>query len=118
MIQHILQFSRAEFHERFRNLVANLVVHLLRNANAFWIGKRLEPRSNVDRVANNIIALANYVAEMNSDPQSYFPIFMGGNVVVVKKFLNFNSAIYSVERTLKLDEERATDSLYLASVEL
>jgi len=53
------------------NAIADAFVHDRRNADAPWLGQRLEPRGNVDAVAINIVALDNDIAEIDADTQYY-----------------------------------------------
>src|SRR5262249_61008598 len=48
-------------------LVSDLIVDRLRDADGPGLGKRLEPGGNVDAVAKDVVAVANHIAEMTAD---------------------------------------------------
>src|SRR5579872_4956783 len=96
--------------ERIANFVLQLIIDLLRYADAFGFGKWMDSGSNVHGVPENVAAFfANNIAKMNSDSNLDVPLVFGGNVVVVQRFLDFNRTVYGVERAFKFDEERITN---------
>ncbi len=50
--------------------VADVVAHRARDADATRLGQGLQPRRDVYPVAENIVAVDNDVAEIDSDPES------------------------------------------------
>jgi hypothetical protein len=50
-------------------LVPDLVVDGLRDANGSGLGQRLEPGGDVDAVAKNVVTVDDHVAEIDTDPQ-------------------------------------------------
>src|SRR5262249_3210331 len=50
-------------------LVPDLVVYGLRDADRAGLGERLEPGGDVDAVAKDIVAVDDHVAEIDADPQ-------------------------------------------------
>src|ERR1700730_19179914 len=50
-------------------LVPDLLVDRLRNADGTRLGERLEPGSDVDAIAENVVAVDDDVAEIDPDPQ-------------------------------------------------
>ena len=50
-------------------LVPDLVVDGLRNADRAGLGERLEPGGDVDAVAKDVVAVDDHIAEIDPDPQ-------------------------------------------------
>ena len=50
-------------------LVLDVIVDGLRDADGTGLGERLEPGGDVDAVAENVVAVDDDVAEINPDPQ-------------------------------------------------
>ena len=57
-------------------LVPDLVVDGLRDADRAGLGERLEPRGDVDAIAKDVVAVDDDVAEIDADPQ--FETALGG----------------------------------------
>jgi hypothetical protein len=70
----VLQFLRAEILERELDLVGDLVVDDPRDIDAARLGQRLEPRRDIDAVAEHVAALDDDVAEIDPDPQGDAPL--------------------------------------------
>jgi hypothetical protein len=66
---NILEIHVAERLERQRQLVAYLVVDAAGDADAAGLRRRLQPRGEVDAVAEQILALQHDVAEIDPDPK-------------------------------------------------
>ena len=50
-------------------LVPDLVVDGLRDADRAGLGERLEPGGDVDAIAKDVVAVDDHVAEIDADPQ-------------------------------------------------
>ena len=50
-------------------LVSDLIVNRLRDANCAGLGERFEPGGDIDAIAENVVAVDNYVAEIDADPE-------------------------------------------------
>ena len=50
-------------------LVSDVVVNGLRDADGAGLGERLEPGGDVDAIAKDVVAVDNHVAEIDADPQ-------------------------------------------------
>ena len=64
----VLQALRAEILEIILDLVGDLVVDDPRDIDAARLGQRLEPRRDIDAVAEHVAALDDDVAEIDPDP--------------------------------------------------
>jgi hypothetical protein len=55
--------------ESVSELVADLIVHRPRHADPTGLGKRFQPRRDVHAVAEDVVLLGDYIAEVNPDTE-------------------------------------------------
>src|ERR1700690_1641104 len=65
--RNVLDLLRAEVFEAEAQFVQNLVANDSTRANSTGFGQRLEPRGNVDAVAEDIVAIDDDVADIDAD---------------------------------------------------
>jgi hypothetical protein len=53
--------------ERVGQLVADLIAHRARDADAAGLGQRFQPRGDIDAVAEDVAAFGDDVAEIDAD---------------------------------------------------
>ena len=68
-LRDVLQALAAEPDKRRRQLCADLVAHRGGDADAAWFGQGLQPRRDVDAVAEQVLPIDYHVAEMHADTE-------------------------------------------------
>ena len=94
--RHVLQPLAAAIDERNRQLGADLVAHRGRNVDAARLGERLQPGGDIDAVAQQIVALDDDIAEVDTDAEAQ-PLALG--------------ALRVLRRDRPLDREGAFDRI-------
>jgi hypothetical protein len=72
----VLDILLAEILERIRKLVANLVAHDTRDADAARLSQCLQPRRNVDAITVDVVAITDNVAKIDPDTEDD-PLVLG-----------------------------------------
>ncbi|HYL57969.1 MAG TPA: hypothetical protein VEU51_03790 [Candidatus Acidoferrales bacterium] len=98
----VLELLRAEILHPDLGLVANLVVNALRNADTAGLGERMNPRRDVDAVAEHSVVRKHHVADVNSDSQ----LQVG---VVLQLGLHLARAIHGVQGAVEAGERAVAD---------
>ena len=49
-------------------LVFDLIVNRLRDTDRAWLGKGLEAGCDIDTIAENVVAVDDHIAEIDTDP--------------------------------------------------
>jgi hypothetical protein len=80
---NVFESLRAEVGEIEIYLAANLIVDVLGDVDATWLGKGLEPRRDIDAVAEDITGLEDDIAKIDSDTQRD-PLLGRHNLVLVR----------------------------------
>ena len=88
----ILDAQLAEVFKRVGELIADLLVNRLREADAVWFGERLEARRDIDAIAINVLGLGDNVAEVDADPKPDALVVSYPNVPEVHAALYLDSA--------------------------
>src|ERR1700677_4725112 len=70
----ILEVLLAQIGELDIHFAANLIIGRRRDADATGFGDALQPSCDVDTVTENIIALNEDVAEVDTDPKLHLPV--------------------------------------------
>ena len=65
----VFEVLRTQILEIEVDFVGDLFVYDLRDVDAAWLGERLDPRRDVDAVAEDVAVLGDDVAEIDPDPQ-------------------------------------------------
>jgi hypothetical protein len=86
-------------------------LHAARNANAARIAQCLQPSSDVDAVAENILAIAHDVALMYADAEHNASVRGCTRVPLGHLTLDLDSALHGFDRARKLDEQAVAGSL-------
>jgi hypothetical protein len=80
-LRDILQVLNAEQLEVESKLTLDLIVSLSRNADAAAFRERFEPRSNVNPLPVNVVALCDYIPQMHPDPETHAAALFGNSGV-------------------------------------
>ena len=101
----VLDLLLAAILERVGQLVANLIADDTRYADAGRIGERLEPRRDIDAVAEDVVILGDDVAEVDADAEFEPPL--GGDIAVARGHLALhpNGATHRIDDAGELDKE-------------
>ncbi len=86
-------------------LVPDLVVDGLRDADGAGLGQRLEPGGDVDAVAEDVVAVDDHVAEIDADPQ--FETALGRDRVVdgARRALHLDGAAERIDDARKIRQQ-------------
>ena len=86
-------------------LVPDLVVDGLRDADGARLGERLEPGGDVDAIAKDVVAVDDDVAEIDTDPQ--FETALGRDRVVdgARCSLHLDGAVQRVDDARKIRQQ-------------
>ena len=80
-------------------LVSHLVVDIARNQNAARLSERLQPCRDVDAVAIDIVAVADDVADINTDTELNAALGWHLGVTLGHTALDFDGAAHSIDNT-------------------
>ena len=86
-------------------LVPDLVVHGLRDADGAGLGERLEPGGDVDAVAKDVVAVDDDVAEIDADPQLETALGRDRGVDRARGALHLDSATQRVDDARKIRQQ-------------
>src|SRR6266851_9777680 len=86
-------------------LVPDLVVDGLRNADRAGLGERLESRGDVDAIAEDIIAVDDDVAEVDADPQLEAALGRYGIVDRTRCLLHLDRAAQRIDDARKIRQQ-------------
>ena len=86
-------------------LVPDLVVNRLRNADGAGLGERLEPGGDVDPVAEDVVAVDDDVAEIDADPQLETALGRDRIVDRARGPLHLDGAVQRVDDTRKIRQQ-------------
>ena len=86
-------------------LVPNLVIDGLRDADGAGLGQRFKPGSDVDPIAENVVAVDDHVAKVDADPQ--FETTLGRERVVdrTRRLLHRDGAAERVDDAGKIRQQ-------------
>ena len=76
----VLERFLADVAQGQAKLTEDRVAHVGRDADAAWLGQRLEPRRDIDPVAVSASSVVDDVAKIDADAQQHSPV--GGNVEI------------------------------------
>src|SRR5467141_4783233 len=89
-------------------LIPDLVVDGLRDADRPGLCECLEPRGNIDAVAEDIVAIDDNVAEIHTDPQLEATLQRDGVVHCTRRSLHLESATERVDDARKIRQQAVT----------
>jgi hypothetical protein len=93
-------------------LVSDMIVYRLRDANSAGLGERLDPGGDVDAIAKDVVAIDDYIAEVDTDPQLE-PAFGRERIVdPTRGALHLDGAVDRVDDTREIGKQavaRCTD---------
>ena len=111
-------FKSAE--PNFSNLrlerVANLPLHVHRNADAARAGQLFDARSDVHAVAINVAVAMNHVADVNADLEFDPPVGRDVMVALGQGALDFDGALRRFQRAAEFDQESVADGFDFGAV--
>src|SRR5690348_6119884 len=93
----VLDILLAEILERIRKLVANLVAHDTRDADAARLSQCLQPRSNVDAITVDVVAITDNVAEVDPDTEDDPLVLRGLSIAIDHSPLQLDGAADRVD---------------------
>jgi len=88
----VLESLLAEIDKVHIDLAADMVMRRARDQNAAGLAKTLEPRGDVDSLAENVVALDQHVAEVDADPKDDALSFRSVGVALGHQLMNSGSA--------------------------
>lgn len=101
----VLDFLCAEIVEAEAQLVEHLVAHDAADANAAGLGQRLQPRSDVDAVAENIVVVDNDVADVDADAEPDPLLGRHAGIALGHAALNVDGAAHRIDDTRELEQQ-------------
>jgi hypothetical protein len=114
----VLHLARAGGEVPRRHLQVHLVVHRSRDQHASGPGERLQPRGDVDRVAEHRALLLDDVAEIDADAQLHARGRRQRCVAGLDALLDLECAGDRVHRACELGHQAVADAAEHAAVEL
>jgi hypothetical protein len=91
-------------------LVPDLLVDRLRNADGTGSGERFEPSGDVDAIAEDVVAVDDDVAEIDADPQLETAVKGYGVVDRTRRSLHLDRAAERVDDTRKIRQQAVARS--------
>jgi hypothetical protein len=92
-------------------LVADLVAHDRRAGNPTRTGESFEPCRQVDAIAIKVIAVDDYVVQMDADAEFDVPVLGDPGIALAHAMLDLKSAACRVEDAAELDQEAVAHHL-------
>src|SRR5205823_12034909 len=114
---NVFQLGWPEFFKRRCDRIANLPLHVHRDANPARPSQRLNARGDVHSVAVDIAAAMYHIADVNADFQFNPAIRWDISVTLGEHALDFNGALSSFQRAVELDQKRVANRFDLNPVE-
>ncbi len=101
----VLDLPVAQILEGEAQLVLHVIAHGARDANAAGLGQSLQPRGDVDAVAEDILAVDDDVAEIDADAQVDAAIRRQVGVALGHAALNLDGAAHGIDDAGEFDEQ-------------
>src|SRR5271155_2505051 len=98
----ILQFLQSQIIEDNVDFAANLPVRIVGDANATGLCNAFKARCDVDAVAEDIIVIDDYVADMNPDSEFDPQVIGYAGILCGHPTLDLDCAAHSIDRAGKL----------------
>ena len=92
-------------------LVADMVVHRPRHADAAGLGQGFEPRRDVDPVAVDVVVVDDDVAEIDADAELQPPLRLDVGVALGHPALHLDSKAHRVDDAGELDQHAVAGGL-------
>ncbi len=89
-------------------LVSDLLVDGLRDADGAGLGERLEPGGDVDAVTKNVVAVDDHVAEIDADPQLEPALGRNGVIDGARGTLHLDGAVQRIDDARKIRQQAVT----------
>src|SRR5215469_3647906 len=89
-------------------LVPDLVVNRLRDADGARMGESLKPGGDVDPIAEDIVAVDNHIAEVDADPKLETAIRRQRVIDRARGPLHFNGAVQRIDDARKIRQQAVT----------
>ena len=86
-------------------LVPDLLVDGLGDANGARLGERLEPGGDVDAIAKDVVAIDDHVAKIDTDPELETPFRRDGVVDGTRCSLHLDGAVQRVDDARKIRQQ-------------
>ena len=104
LLRDVLERDLAEFFRPELDFVEDLVVDILRKADAAGLGQRLQPRGDVDALAQGVVFEEVDISQMHADPdeEREVPVLL---VVRIEFVLYLHRALEGFDRVLEIDEK-------------
>ena len=100
-----LTASGAEIDERERQLVAYLLVHDMRDADAVRLGQGFEPRGDIDPIAVDVVGFGDDVAKIDANAEPHALRFGDRLVAVMHAALHLDRAEHGFDHAWKFRQE-------------
>ncbi len=91
--------------ERDRQLVAHLIAHHPADADPAGLGQSLQPRGDVDAVAENVVAVVDDVAEIDPDAELDAPLHRHRVIAPRHLALHLGGASHGIDDAGQFDEQ-------------
>ena len=86
-------------------LVSNLIIDGLRDADGAGLGERLEPGGDVDAIAEDVVAVDDDVAEIDADPQLETALRRDRIVDRPRRPLHLDGAVQRIDDARKIRQQ-------------
>ena len=83
-------------------LVPDLVIYGMRNADRARLGKRLEPGSDVDPIAKDVVTVDDHIAEIDANPQLQAALGWDRIIDGARRVLHLDGAVQRIDDTRKI----------------
>jgi hypothetical protein len=111
----ILQGYFPQFLDLDVRLVPYLIPHGTRDADSPRPRQRFDSRRDVDSIPDQVISLADNVANMNADPEQDSFLGLPRRIALRDRGLNFDRAAHGLNRAREFDHESVPQGLHLTS---
>src|ERR1700728_1233705 len=109
---NVLHRLLAEVGERDRELVPDVIVCRSRNAYASGLAKRLQPRGDIDAVAEDIIAVDDDIADVYAEAEYDLPLGNDAAVASQHAALNIDRAAHGIDHAGELHQHAVSGRLH------
>src|SRR4051812_15826594 len=98
--------------EIYVDLAHDIALHAVGNTDAARFGKRFEARCDIDAIAEDVVLLNDYVANIDADPKRNAPLVWNVPLTLHHPALDPYSAAHSVHNARELRQETIAGVLY------
>jgi hypothetical protein len=89
-------------------LILNLLVDSVRNAHSTRLGECLEPRGDINAIAEDVLTIYYHIAEIDADPQLETALACDKLVECPRGALHLNGAVHRVDDACEICQQTIT----------